>query len=54
MGDHHAYSGFRCKPPHHIVFVGDVQKSPIASHLRDFDPSLSSAVKVFTGINEGG
>ena len=25
---------------HHTVFVGNVQKSPIASHLKGLDPSL--------------
>ena len=25
---------------HHMVFVGNVQKSPIASHLKGLDPSL--------------
>ena len=30
----------------HMVFVGNVQKSPIASHLKGLDPSLVSAVKV--------
>ena len=30
----------------HIVFVGNIQKSSIASHLKDLDPSLDSAVKV--------
>ena len=29
----------------HMVFVGNVQKSPIASHLKGLDPSIS-AVKV--------
>ena len=24
----------------HMAFVGNFQKSPIASHLKDFDPSL--------------
>ena len=31
---------------HHMVFVGNVKKSPIASHLKGLDPSSSSAVKV--------
>ena len=31
---------------HHMVFVGNVQKSPIASHLKGLYPSSSSAVKV--------
>ena len=30
----------------HMVFVGNVQKSPIASHLKGLGPSLVSAVKV--------
>ena len=29
----------------HMVFVGNVQKSPIASHLKGLDPLSSSAVK---------
>ena len=40
----------------HIVFVGNVQKSPIASHLEGLDPSLEfcSQGSAFTGIKEGG
>ena len=38
LGDNHALqllSGFRCEPHvRHMVFVGNVQKSPIASHLK--------------------
>ena len=30
----------------HMVFVGTVQKSPIASHLKGLDPFSISAVKV--------
>ena len=30
----------------HMVFVGNVQKSPIESHLKGLNPSLISAVKV--------
>ena len=30
----------------HIVFVGNIQKSPTASHLKGFDPLSISAVKV--------
>ena len=25
----------------HVVFLGNVQKSPIASHLEELDPSLN-------------
>ena len=37
---------------HHIVFVGNVQKSPIASHLKGLDPSLKFCCQgpVLTGI----
>ena len=37
---------------HHMVFVGNIQKSPIASHLKGLDPSrdLCSAL---IGIKEG-
>ena len=39
----------------HMVFVGNVQKSPIASHLKGFDPSLDFWYQgpAFTGIKEG-
>ena len=30
----------------HMVFVGNVQKSSIASHLKSLDPSLYFGVKV--------
>ena len=30
----------------HLVFVGNVQKSPIASHLKGLDPSVSFRVKI--------
>ena len=30
----------------HIAFVGNVQKAPIASHLKGLDPSLDFSVKV--------
>ena len=41
---------------HHMVFVGNVQKSPIASHIKSFDPSLDFCCQgpVLTGIKEGG
>ena len=40
---------------HHMVFVGNVQKSPIASHLKGLDPSLCFCCQgpAFTGIKEG-
>ena len=39
----------------HMVFVGNVQKSPIASHLKDLDPSLDFCCQglALTGIKEG-
>ena len=38
-----------------MVFVGNVQKSPIASHLKDLDPSLDFRCQgpALTGIKEG-
>ena len=59
LGDHHALqflSGFCCEPPRcHMVFVGNVQKSPIASHLKDLNPSLDFCCQgpAVTGIKEG-
>ena len=40
----------------HIVFVGNVQKSPTTSHLKDLDPSLDFCCQgpALTGITEGG
>ena len=39
----------------HMVFVGNVQKSPIASHLKGLDPSLYFCCQgqTLTGIKEG-
>ena len=39
----------------HMVFVGNVQKSPIASRLKGLDPSLDFCCQgpVLTGIKEG-
>ena len=39
----------------HMVFVGNVQKSPIASHLKGFDPSLYFCCQgpALTGIKKG-
>ena len=39
-----------------IVFVENVQKSHIASHLKGLDPSLDFCCQgqALTGINEGG
>ena len=39
----------------HMVFVGNVKKSPIASHLKGLDPSLDFCYQgpVLTGIKEG-
>ena len=40
----------------HMVFVGNVQKSPIASHLKGLEPSFEfcSQGSALTGITEGG
>ena len=35
----------------HMVFVGNTQKSPIASHLKGLDPSL---VQIFNGSYDAG
>ena len=37
----------------HMVFVGNVQKSPIASHLEGLDPSLCCQGPALTGIKKG-
>ena len=40
---------------HHMVLVGNVQKSPIASHLKGLNPSLDDFCcqgPVLTGIKE--
>ena len=39
----------------HMVFVGKNQKSPIASHLKGFDPSLDFCYQgpALIGIKEG-
>ena len=39
----------------HMVFVGNVQKSPIASHLKGLDPSLCFCRQgpALTGIKKG-
>ena len=39
----------------HMVFVGNIQKSPIASHLKGLDPSLDFCCQgpALTGIKEG-
>ena len=39
----------------HMVFVGNVQKSPIASHLKGLDPSLYFCYQgpALTGIKKG-
>ena len=38
----------------HIVFVGNIQKSPIASHLKGLDPSLYFCCQgpALTGIKD--
>ena len=38
----------------HMVFVGNIQKSPIASHLKELDPSLDFCRQgpALTGIKE--
>ena len=40
----------------HMVFVGNVQKSHTASHLKGLDPSLDFCCQgqALTGIKEGG
>ena len=40
----------------HMVFVGNVQKLPIASHLKGLDPSLDFCCQcpALTGIKECG
>ena len=40
----------------HMVFVGNDQKSPIASHRKSLDPSLVFCCQgpALTGIKEGG
>ena len=40
----------------HMVFVGNVQKSPVASHLKGLDPSLDFCYQgpALTGIEGGG
>ena len=38
----------------HLVFVGNVQKSPIATHLKGLDPSFEFYCQARTGIKEGG
>ena len=40
---------------HHMGFVGNVQKSPTASHLKGLDPSLCFCCQgpALTGIKEG-
>ena len=42
-------------PIRHMVVVGNVQKSPIASQLKDLDPSLDFCCRdpALTGIKEG-
>ena len=38
----------------HMVFIGNIRKSPIASHLKGLDPSLDFCFQcpAFTGIKE--
>ena len=40
----------------HMVFIGNVQTSPIPSHLKGLDPSLVFCCQgpALTGIKEGG
>ena len=45
-----------CEPPRrHMVIVGNIQKSPIESHLKGLDPSLDLCCQgpALTGIKEG-
>ena len=39
----------------HMVFVGNIQKSPIVSHLKGLNPSLDFGCRgsALTGIKEG-
>ena len=38
----------------HMIFVGNIQKSSIASHLKGLDPSLNFCCRpALTGIKEG-
>ena len=50
---HSLHSGFRLV--RHMVFVGNVQKSPIASHFKGLDPYLDVCCQgpALTGIKKG-
>ena len=39
----------------HVVFIGNVRKFPVASHLKDLDPSFEFCYQgpALTGIVEG-
>ena len=54
LGDHHALQLHSVANLliRHTVFVGNVQKSPIASHLKGLNPSLDFCCQgpAFTGI----
>ena len=63
VGDYHAlqlHSGICCEPPcssHGLCRkCSNVQKSPIASHLKGLDPSIDFCCQgpALTGIKEGG
>ena len=57
LGDHHALQldSVANLLVRHMVFVGNVQKSPIASHLKGLDPSLYFCRQgpTLTGIKKG-
>ena len=58
LGDHHALQLLNSVANllvRHMVFGGNVQKSPIASHLKGLDPSLYFCCQgpALTGIKEG-
>ena len=59
LGDHHALQCILDSVANllvrHMVFVGNVQKSPIASHLKGLDPSLYFCCQgpAVTGIKKG-
>ena len=38
----------------HMVFVGNVQKSPIASHLKGLDPSLDFCIIMVMNVKKSG
>ena len=59
VGDHHHCSCILNSVANllvrHMVFIGNIQKSPIASHLKGLDPSHNFCCQslALTGIKEG-